>query len=46
MNYRWMLPAAAAIGIVALMGMAKDSAPWPHDHDRPGPLAPRPLPGR
>src|SRR5258708_14559200 len=44
MNYRWMLPAAAAIGIVALMCMTKDSPPGPHDHARPAPLPPRPLP--
>ena len=29
MNYRWMPPAAATLGFVVLMAMAKDSAPWP-----------------
>jgi hypothetical protein len=29
MNYRWMLPAAGALGFVILMAMAKDSGPWP-----------------
>ncbi|MBI3514545.1 MAG: hypothetical protein HY060_10850 [Proteobacteria bacterium] len=29
MNYRWMLPAAAMLGFVVLMGMAKDGVPWP-----------------
>jgi hypothetical protein len=29
MNYRWMPPAAATVGFVGLMAMAKDSAPWP-----------------
>ena len=26
MNYRWMLPAAAAVGFAVLMSMAKDGA--------------------
>ena len=29
MNYRWMPPAAATVGFVVLMAMAKDNAPWP-----------------
>ncbi|HUA54309.1 MAG TPA: hypothetical protein VMB81_19190 [Candidatus Sulfotelmatobacter sp.] len=29
MNYRWMLPAAAALVLVFLISIAKEGAPWP-----------------